>query len=254
MFRVSIVVLGLWVVAGIGGAWAEPDQAIVPSEVIQRAIAAHGGKDALAKRATVSYRTETVMYVDGEERKVVTDGIYQAPAQMKSQARFQSGITLIQWDSDGRAWQKLGEKPVEELRGHALKYEQHILYITYLQLLNPLVSDGNGFHLAAVGQSELDGRTINGIRVTKESQEPVTLFFDAKTNLLVKLQRKTYDRQEGKEQILEEIFSDFKDIDGAKQPTRSSIFIDGKKASVKVRVESKPIEKQPDSIFTPKTK
>lgn len=145
----------------------QPKDSPSAREVIQRAVAAQGGKDVLAKFAAYSYRKDTILYED-EKLKVRTEAIFQSPSQYVATSKFTSGTSLVQWVNNDHAWTKIDSERVEELSGKALKYERFKAHIAYVDLLYPLLERDSGFQLTKIGESALDGRNVVAIRVTKE--------------------------------------------------------------------------------------
>jgi hypothetical protein len=253
MARFFVAVIG--VVFGASqtvDAGEEPNEMRSPRNVIERAVAAHGGKTALAKFVTYSYRTDTVLFIKDDKRTVKSEGICQAPGQYTVVSRFGSGDSLIQWLNNDRAWQQINDEPVEELRGETLRFDRFKNYMWHVVLLYPLLEDDTGFQLARSGEFTVDGRRATRIVVTKKDQEPLSLFFDIDRGLLIKLQCKTYDRYDNKERELEEVYTDFKDFTGATFPAKTIVYIEGKKTGERTAVDMKPLAKQPDEVFSPK--
>jgi hypothetical protein len=76
----------------------------------------------------------------------------------------------------------------------------------------------------------------------------VKLFFDMETGLLGRTERKTKDG-EGNEVVQEQIYSDFKDVQGARLPMKMLILQNGKRFLQGEMIEVKPLDRLDDSVF-----
>jgi hypothetical protein len=77
----------------------------------------------------------------------------------------------------------------------------------------------------------------------------VSLYFDKATGYLVHSTRKALDGSGKKEVQHEEFFTDFKDMNRIKRPTKILITQDGKKFMEGELVEIKPVAKFPEGTF-----
>lgn len=76
----------------------------------------------------------------------------------------------------------------------------------------------NAFTLSVLKDGgEVGGRPVVGVRVIREDREPVHLYFDRDSGLLVKSAVLKRDRVH-----FETIYSDYKDFDGLKHPTKAA--------------------------------
>jgi hypothetical protein len=98
-------------------------------------------------------------------------------------------------------------------------------YFLWVCSLIPLKE--KGFTLTALPTIQVNGRPAVGVKVDSQGRGAVQLFFDQRDSLLVK---GVYQSREAGLTIPREIFfSEFRDFDGLKQPTRQVTFVNGKK-------------------------
>jgi hypothetical protein len=77
-----------------------------------------------------------------------------------------------------------------------------------------------------VGESQVEDRPALGVRLECAGDQPINLYFDAKTHLLVKWERRT--KSPGSQEITEErYFKEYKDVNGIPRPFRVVVQHDG---------------------------
>jgi hypothetical protein len=115
--------------------------------------------------------------------------------------------------------------------------------------LAPLLTD-KGYELSLFGEAKVEDKPAVGVRVTAKGQKDVTLFFDVKTGLLVKVEHRTVQPGTGAEVTEERIILEYaKDKDGTPVPKKVLLKHDGKKFLEAEVVEITLLEKIDDSEF-----
>jgi hypothetical protein len=114
-----------------------------------------------------------------------------------------------------------------DLKGEELDNHKEELHAEQVQTLVPLLKN-KAFTLHSLGEIKVNDRAAVGVRVVSRGHKDVNLYFDRKTSLLAKVERRTLD-DAGKEITEETILSDYKDVDGIKVPMKAVIHHDGKK-------------------------
>jgi hypothetical protein len=106
-----------------------------------------------------------------------------------------------------------------------LEEQRDRAYAAWLMTLLPLKE--TGFELAALPETKIGDDPAVGLQVTRKGRPTVKLWFDKKTSLLVKLERKAKDA--GQDVSIVYLLSEVKAFDGVKVPTRCTETADGKK-------------------------
>src|SRR5262249_4827388 len=84
------------------------------------------------------------------------------------------------------------------------------------------------YKLAPLGESKVGDQDVIGIRVSSAGHRDVSLYFDKNTSLLVKAETKAKDPAMGDQEFNQEtIYSDFKEVDGLKYPSKMVVKRDG---------------------------
>ena len=105
-----------------------------------------------------------------------------------------------------------------------------------------------GFTLAALGDVKVGKRDAVGLRVSHKGHRDINLFFDKKTHLLLKSERRAKDEMGG-EYTAEEFLDDYKEVAGIQHAHKLRILRDGKKFVEGETLEFTPQEKLADSVF-----
>jgi hypothetical protein len=235
----------MFVLLAVLGGVAKADDATIAREVIDKAITAHGGESALAKRPVVTANTMGTFH--GHERTPVfffkSEITNRAPDQwrqildgeLKGQKFYVANVL------DGkRGWVKMEGNGKQETRGFTpaeLEDRREDAYVNWVCTLLPLKSQD--FMLTLVGEEKFNDviwkkfvpfetfRPAVGVRVTSKGHRDVTLFFDKESRLLVKTETRSRagTPAEGK---VETILRRHKAIEGVQRPMMLMTFHDGK--------------------------
>jgi hypothetical protein len=217
--------LVLLLAAGPLGA-ADRDAALA---VIEQAVKAHGGAEALTKAQT-SVRTATgVLMTFGKETPFTDELTTQLPDRFRLalDARMgQQKARIIQvvngdrgWESTGGAVSELGKERLDELR-------QEAFVRLWLATLLPLRKDGS-LELGVLADAKVNGQPAAVVKVSRKGQPDLKFYFDKASNLLLKIDRRASEAGLVFDQ--EFSFSDYKDFDGVKLATTQVETRGGKK-------------------------
>jgi hypothetical protein len=216
--------------------------------VIDRAIKAHGGADALTKAQTavrtasgtmalfdkdVAFKDEMVWRLPDHFRLTIDVGAAQA------KTRIQLVITPDKgWQSTGGMVSELGPERLEEMREEG--------YVLWLTTLLPLKKDP-AFELASIADAKANGQPANGVKVAHKGHTDVRLLFDKETGLLVKIERRARDA--GQMVDKEYVYGGHKEFDGIKLPTKIQELTNGKRFTDLTEMSYKFPSSVDDSTF-----
>jgi hypothetical protein len=213
--------------------------------ILDAAIKATGGEAALEKPVAFYFKFKEVQY-DGDKKTLTTgEWFLQGHDQERAVSFDEDGKTteiVVLNGKDG--WSKEADQPAERLSDEQLEYQQEMVFLNWVTMLAPL--KGKEFRLATSDETTVGDRKAVGITVTQEKHRPVTLYFDKESHLLVKWKRKLKDPDTSKEVDEECVFSDFRDVQGTKQPFKAEVTWDGAKVMDLTVTEAKLHEKPLD--------
>ena len=194
--------------------------------VIDQAIRAYGGQAALAK-AQASARTATgILFITGQEQPFSSERLVQLPQRLRATIDLGSAgpkMQIVIVINDGKGWESTGGAATElsQERLHELQEE---LYVSWLATLLPLDKD-KAFELAVLPETQ-ESSAI-GIRVQRKDHQDVSLFFDKKTHLLIRVD---HSAREGNRQVEKtSLYSEYKPYDGVLLPSKQVDMVNGQK-------------------------
>jgi hypothetical protein len=196
-------------------------------KVIDRAIKAHGGEKALAKTVRMERSAQGKLVVQGRAVPFSEKLTAHRPDRMRMSMSFDGGksrlLVVINkekgWQSTGGAATELGDKRLADYRTE--------MYAHWLTTLLPLKDDG--VTLKLLDEAQVNRRPAQVVRVSQKGQDEVTLYFDKKSGLLVKLTRPARDAGQTVDRA--EFFSDHKKFAGVVRATKHFVYVDGKKTA-----------------------
>jgi hypothetical protein len=239
----QLVAAGLFV--GLAGAQDGQNEA---RAVIEKAIKAHGGEAYLKKYPAAVLKIKGHLEILGgfdltqEMRFQLPDKFRQDSEfevmgqQIRSSVIYNAGKAHLEVNG-----QKIdmGDKLIESLKDG-----------TRLMVAGKLVPlRDKGYELSIVGEANVNDKPAIGVRVVKEGQRDLILYFDKKTSLTVKMEHRTVDPMSEQELTEERIITEYQKVDGVPEPKKILINRDGKKFLEAEVVEMKLHEKLDDGDF-----
>jgi len=219
-----------WVLAA-ALALAPPGRADERSQaltVVEAAIQAHGGAEALARTQTVVRQSAGQMTVAGQDVVFACEYTARLPQRWRRHEVLRVGDQALHvlvvvngdrgWQSSGGAVTTIAPERLKELREDA--------YAQWLTTLLPLKKESS-LQLVPLPETKVNGEPAVGVKVSSKDHADVKLYFDRKTGLLVKMERQTMEA--GLPVAREEIYEGYKEFDGVKLPTRVVQAVGGKK-------------------------
>lgn len=193
--------------------------------VVEAAIKAHGGMDALAKLSAIDRSVKGSFRGPSQEVDFTAETLIQLPKRLRQIVTADAGeAKAVQtFVLDGESgWQVSGGEtiPLPEERS---KEFRDLLFGYSIATLLPLRDDG--ITLVLLPEETIDGNGMTVVRAVKKDQPDVRLYFDKKSNMLHKIAYRT--TLGGASANWENAFLDYKDVDGAKVPHHQMEFLNG---------------------------
>jgi hypothetical protein len=215
--------------------------------IVERAIAAQGGPEQVAKLFK-SWRAK----VSGTAGPLEITGtiLHDGPERGRIATQIETGgkkIEVIAITDKERAWQIIDGKS-REVTGDELKEMQDGGWRSRkVRFLLPLVTE-KGIELSVLGESQVADRPAVRVGVKSKGHRDIDIFFDKESGLLVKTESHVIgpDKQQ---KVLEQVFSDYKDFDGLKLATTFTKYENGRQTSVEQITELKFVDRIDDSEF-----
>lgn len=200
--------------------------------IIEKAIEAQGGEKNSDKLKNMRSKGKGSIFIEGVEILFQNETYMQLPGKCRIVSKLSVGgkeIDTVEVLNGDKSWvNEDGETKEADEAGRTEM--QTAVYVSYLTILTPLLREKQ-FELATLGESKVEGKAAIGIKVSAKGQKDVQLFFDKESLLLVKVSRSGIEPVSRKPINQEEFYSDYKLVDGVKQPHRFEVFQEGKRLS-----------------------
>lgn len=212
--------------------------------IIDRAIEAQGGAEAVAKQKRILVEDRGTFY--GMGQGLPYEGRFAIDFPNRWSIEIVNVFTLV-IDGDKGSMVVQGAKiPLDEAAMKEQKLQTHSGYIT---TLIPLLKPKKEYRLKLFGTEKVDGEECDGVNVERDDYRTVTLLFSRDSGLLKKSVTVVVDDQTGKEVVEESVYSDFRELDGGKFAYRVTISRDGKKYVESETTKLELPEKLDDALF-----
>jgi hypothetical protein len=222
-----------------------------PKEIIARAVKAHGGEEFLAKHKAARAHNKGKINLPGVgEAEFTQDVAYMLPDKIKDSLELSIGgqkitvATLMNGDTISIEAAGKAIDVTDDIK-KAMKDAQRMMAVARL---TPLLKD-KSFELTLFGEAKVEDKPAIGVRVSAKGKKDIPLFFDKKTNLLVKLEHRTVEAGSGNEINEERIIQEYQMKDGIPAPKKVLIKHDGKTFLEAESVDFTYLEKIDDSEF-----
>jgi hypothetical protein len=224
------------------------DQAEIKA-LLDKAIKASGGEEKLAKAKGTVSKIKGKWYGMGEGIPY-TGEISIQPNQKRFEVNAEAGdmkFKFVQVIDGDKGWKQLNNDTTDmEKEAIAEVKEELNLY----QAKSLVALQDKEYTLSPLGETKVDKKKVTGLKVSRKGFRDVNLFFDKETGLLIKTETTIKDIDMGGKEFTEEsIFSDFKEIEGKKVPTKVVVNRDGKLYLEGESTEIKFHEKIDDGVF-----
>jgi len=198
--------------------------------IIEKAIAAQGGRDALTRFRKYKLVSTTTVTKSGAEYSAHATTYVQLPDKIRTDQELQKkgGLTTIlgmplraTYCVDGNTTWSLAEIPLvgTVVRPMPKPMENQLRELLYFNDCTSLVSLlVEGFQLEKLSSVPSAPPRSEAIRVRKSGKPDATLFFNTENGLLIGIDYEQRER-EGKSTLVDQRFSEFRDFAGLSSPT-----------------------------------
>lgn len=245
----SVSVLGiLLILVGFARSGEEKDL----RAIIDKAIVATGGAKKLARFQSLSMKAEGKIFILGGDGLPFT-GEWHVDSY--KQIRFGMDLSIMGQNvnvtvvvTGDKGWIKAANE-VKDMTADELAEQKENMYAEWATSLLPLKD--KAFQLSALGETKVEARAAVGVRVSKKGHRDLNLYFDKADGILLKSETMVKDVQGGgnKEMNQESFYSEYKEADGVKHPSKLTIKRDGNAFLTCTFSEFRPHEKLDKSLF-----
>jgi len=219
-----------------------------PRAVIEKAIQAHGGADQLRKARMLVRSFKGEIFSFGATVPFSGDVTMSLPEQCRWSFEVKAGgqgVPVSLAINRDKGWRS-GGGAVKEMTKQELDEQREEAYTIWVCTLTPLLD--KPFELAPLPETKVNGEPALGVKVTNKGHADIKLFFNKQTGLLVKAERR--GTEAGLEVAKEYLFSEHKDFDGVKLPTKNVEMSNGKKVADWTATGYKFMSRVDDNLFS----
>jgi hypothetical protein len=219
------------VVAVVGRLGAGEEEQKVAQAVIDHAVKAMGGAEAVGRMKSLTWKAKARITVNEVDATSTEDWSargfdkYHADITLTLNDNTISGTLVVAGD---KGWSKANDRTTELPKGLAPGLLR-IFRTGRLMHTLPLLKDKR-FTLSPLGELKIGDKDAIGVRVAEKNFPDVSLYFDKKTGLPLKAEVRATELDGDPERSYEFFFSDYKDFDGIKHPGKIVVHREGKKA------------------------
>lgn len=215
LLLLSLVVLPLMLTGPRQGPAAGPES---PRALLDAAIKAHGGADALLRARLLVRADKGEMSTLGSTVPFTREVVGRWPEQ--GRWSFELGgdgnkLRVLLILNRDKGW-RLGAGKTADMGKEELEEAREEAHAAWVATLLPLRD--KSFELTLLPETKVAGQPALGLKVTRKGHADIKLYFDRKTNLLLKTERQV--REAGEKVAKEAFFGEYKDFDGVRVPTR----------------------------------
>jgi hypothetical protein len=232
--------------AATSGAFVVADNRDQALAILDQAIKARGGEEALGRARMQVRMARGSTFLEDKEFPFTEELRLDLPFRLRHAVELggpQRGTVLHVlakdrgWQATGGAVADVSRQQFDELREEA--------WVAWMTTLAPLKD--KDVVLQMLPEEKVNDQPAVGIKASVKGHAELKLYFDRKTWLLVKLDRKT--QEEGLEFRKETLYSEYKEFDGIKMPTRIVEIARGKKVLELTVREYRFPEKHDEATF-----
>ena len=247
MRRLLIVTMAIGFMASLAlTSMAGEDEA---KKILEKAAKAHYPKGDEKKYPAYQGKNKGTLSLMGMDLEFTQEIWTQIPGKVKEVMDLSVGGQAVKVTSvfDGKnAWIKANDQEVKIEKEILAEFQE----MAYTMGISQLIGfKDKGFKYSSLGEVQVNDKPAMGVKISKEGKKDINLFFDKKTGLLAKFERRARDIQSGQELTEERIITEYHDVKDRKLPKRVIINRDGKKFIEVEVVESRPLEKIDDGEF-----
>jgi hypothetical protein len=177
-----------------------------PQQIVDKYVAAVGGKETAAKLKT---RVIKGSYVNVQGNTLPMEMWFEAPAKLFISITGQQGVINQAFKGDA-GWIKIGERQRDMDAMEIARFRSLALGLDALQLKEPYPRMTFG------GKEKIGDREAFVLRMMTSDRKPVRLYFDVETGLLLRRYTLTNTPVGADPEQLD--FEDYRDVDGIKVP------------------------------------
>jgi len=219
---------------------------VAAKTLVEQAVEAHGGGAALVRTKVFIRSAKGEITSFGARASVTLELTYQAPDKGRWAYELGAGGQKVMLAVSGDKGIRFTGGAANQMTKQEM---EDVIILTHFHHVIGLVPLLDGSHeLTALPEAKVGDAPALGVKVAAKGKPEIKLWFDKKTNLLVKAERP--GRQGGIDVTNEYFFSDFKGFDGVKLPGKELEMLNGRKIAEWIISDYKFPQRVDEAMFT----
>jgi hypothetical protein len=217
--------------------------------IVERAIEAQGGLAKLSKVKAQSWQAKGKMLAGGEALEYTATYTMMAPDKLYFDSTINVGgmkLTIRAATDGSTAWEASGDQLRDMAKEKQVEF-QHNVHLLQVTQLYPILDPA--YKLTLLPDLARDGQSLVGVKVTREGQRDVRLYFDKKTNLLARTETQVIDEFLKREVTQESLVSGWHVVDGRQVFDQLTIRRDGKDMIIETHSNQKFLDEGDRTLF-----
>jgi hypothetical protein len=229
---------------------ARADEQADAKAILETAIKAQGSDEAVGKFTGIYFKAKgKTLDEDNKWVPILYESYMQGNNKMRTvNYDVQNKVESIDVLNGKEGWTKEKDKAAEALNGEQIKQRLEMNYLSWATMLVPLRAPE--YRLFLLNEIDVAGKKAEGILIHHDGHEPVKLYFDKDSHLLVKYEFHYKNADVGQEVDETCVFSDYKTVQDVKQPMKIEQSWDGVKIAeleiTDMKFNEKPLD---DKLF-----
>ncbi|HTU22781.1 MAG TPA: hypothetical protein VMG10_32370 [Gemmataceae bacterium] len=245
------LIVSTWTVAVLFGGAARAWGQDAARALVERAVKAHGGAEALGRVRADRVRFKGTLVIQGHTTPFVAETTMQLPSKYKHVIETNSGgdkHTILQIINGSKVYITLDGRAIPADPSQLAEIRSG-LELERAKRLLPLLED-KSYQLAVVEELKVNDRPAVGIRITGRGRREMRLYFDKEFGLLVRAENRLGDSKSKEKEVRQHFFfGDFKDIGGYKRATKVRAYRNGQEIMEAELLDAKVLEKVDETEF-----
>jgi hypothetical protein len=216
--------------------------------ILDKALKAHLGN--AKKDSSIGYKGKNkgTLYILGMEIEFTQEITLHIPKRFKEEMEMtiMGQNVKVKTVFDGKnGWIKANDKDIK-VSDEILAEFKAVANI--MGISQGIFVKDKSLKLSLLGEAQVNGKPALGVKASRNDKE-VNFYFDKKTGLTAKVERRTKDFMTGQEVTEERIITEYQKVSGRQTPKKVVINRDGKKFLEAEVVESQYLDRIDDSEF-----
>jgi hypothetical protein len=195
-------------------------------KIIDKAIKAVGDEAKIRQMKGSTWKAKGTFHGMGNAIPYTGDYAVVFPDKFRMNMDFDANGQKFQFSlvyNSGKGWIRLMDNTIE-MDADRLASQKETMYAGTVAKLIGL--NDKAYTLTPLGETKVDKTPAVGVRVSRKDHKDVNLYFDKEKGFLIKSEFRIKDDQ-GQEVNQETFYSDYKETDGLKAPSKLTIKRDG---------------------------